>query len=144
MYIVIDYLDRRPRANDPFALNIDFSEEELISLFTDVKNGVPYHLMKIAPVIRERLADEYNRQRRPRRISPDDISFQLEGIQLAAARGITDVEAFVKQNDSITITQNDGTSFNFTVRLGIVYKTDSRNPNRVTSMTIDQFLKGRI
>ena len=143
MIVIIDYLHRRRRKDDPVGYDLDLSEEELISLFTDVTNKIPYNQMAIAPVIREKIVSKYNSDERHwRLLAPDDISFRLEGIQVKAAQGIKDVTEFVRHTDSMTVLRNDGSKVTLSVRFGLVYKTDSRNPEAVSVTLVDQFTRG--
>lgn len=145
MYVIIDYLNRRKRKYDPFAYDLDLSEEELISLFTDITNGVPFSQMKMAPVIKEKIVSRNNSEENPQKpLFPEDISFRLEGIQVNAAQGIKDVGEFVRHTDSMTILRNDGSKITTSVKLGLVYKTDSRNPGSVAVSPIDQFFRGTL
>ena len=143
MIVIIDYLHRRRRKDDPVGYDLDLSEEELISLFTDVTNKIPYSQMAVAPVIREKIVSKYNSDERHwRLLAPDDISFRLEGIQVKAAQGIKDVTEFVRHTDSMTVLRNDGSKVTLSVRFGLVYKTDSRNPEAVSVTLVDQFTRG--
>ena len=143
MYVIINYLNRRRRKDDPVAYDIDLSEEELISFFTDVTNRIPYSQMAIAPVIKEKIVSKYNSEEKIRRLlTPEDISFHLDGIQVKAAQGIKDVTEFVRHTDSMTVLRNDGSKVTLSVKFGLVYKTDSRNPGAVSVTLVDQFTRG--
>ena len=139
MYICIDFLKRKVSKNTIYALDVDLSEDELISLFTDFSNKVPYDQMALATKIKEDLVRQYNEIPRRRKIKVEDISFHMESMQERAAYGIQDVESFVKQNESITVMRNDGSTITLTVKLGMVYKKDSRLHGTVSATTIDNF-----
>ena len=143
MFFFIDFLKRKASKDTSYVFNVDLSEDELISFFTDYSNNVPYDQMAVATRIKEDLVRQYNTIPKKRKIKTEDISFHMDDLQKRASHGIKDVESFVKQNESMTITRNDGSTITLTVKLGVVHIKDSREPHTISSTSIDQLFSKR-
>ena len=138
MYIYFDLLDRK-RNNRGWPYDRDLTKEELISIYSGIRDGIPYDKIDRAPEIKAKIAEYFNSFNK-KKVSPDDITFYLNEMDERAAQGLTDVESFLNHKDSMVIRRNDGSTVSFHTERGLVFFEDSRNKNCVCHMTVETFL----
>ena len=139
MYLYFDVLNRKTN-NRGWPYDMNLSEEEMISIYSGIRDGIPYDEIDKAPEIKARIADYFNSFNK-KKVTADDISFYLSEMDERAARGMTDVVSFLNHKDSMILRRNDGSTVSFHTERGLVYFEDSRKKNCINQMTVDTFLE---